>query len=28
MDRRLKAVEALPVEEAARILPPERTDDG
>ncbi len=28
MDRRLKSVEALPAEQAARLLPPERADDG
>ena len=28
MDRRLKSVEALPAEQAARLLPPERSDDG
>jgi DNA recombination protein RmuC len=28
MDRRLKSVEALPAEQAARLLPPERAEDG
>jgi DNA recombination protein RmuC len=28
MDRRLKTVEALPADEAAKLLPPERSDDG
>ena len=28
MDRRLKTVEALPADEAAKLLPPERGDDG
>ena len=28
MDRRLKTVEALPAEQAARLLPPERPEDG
>jgi len=28
MDRRLRSVEALPAEQAARLLPPERSDDG